>query len=158
MQRIKPFLWFKDNAEEAVDFYLSVFPGAKRDSTSRVPEGGPGKPGSVMIASFILDGVEIVALNGGPHQSFTDAISLMVPCDSQAEIDDLWEKMTVDGGQEVACGWLRDKFGVPWQITPANMGRLLAGKGAEGAQRAMAAMMQMKKLDIAALERAGGLA
>lgn len=158
MQRIKPFLWFNDKAEEAIDFYLSVFPGAKRGSISRVPEGGPGKPGSVLIASFVLDGTEIVALNGGPHHSFTDAISLVVPCDTQDEIDDLWEKMTADGGQEVACGWLRDKFGVSWQITPANMGHLLAGKDADGAKRAMAAMMQMKKLDIAALERAGGLA
>lgn len=157
MQRIKPFLWFNDNAEEAVNFYFSVFKNAKRGSIARYPEGGPGKPGSVMTATFTIGDVEFVALNGGPHTQFTDALSLVVPCDTQAEIDEIWEKFIEGGGKEVACGWLHDKFGVSWQITPANMGELLVGRDAEGGKRAMAAMMQMKKLDIAALRRAGGL-
>ena len=157
MQTIKTFLWFNNNAEEAVEFYLSVFPNAKRGEIVRSPEGGPNPPGSVLIANFSIGGVEFVAMNGGPGHPFTDAISLAIPCDSQAEIDALWAKLTA-GGQEVACGWLRDKFGVSWQVFPANIGQLLQGKNAEGGKRAMAAMMQMVKLDIDALKRAGGLA
>lgn len=157
MQTIKPFLWFDNNAEEAVNYYASVFPDVKISDILRCGEGGPGPVGSVLTIEFTMLGIEFVALNGGPHNKFTDAISLMVPCETQAEIDRLWTKLTADG-EEVACGWLHDKFGLSWQITPANIGDLLRGKDAEGGKRAMAAMMKMKKLDIAELERAGGLA
>jgi predicted 3-demethylubiquinone-9 3-methyltransferase (glyoxalase superfamily) len=158
MRSIKPFLWFDNNAEEAVHFYASVFPGVKVGAILRCGEAGPGPVGSVLTIEFAMLGVDFIALNGGPHYKFTDAVSFTVPCDSQAEIDSLWAKLTADGGAEVACGWLHDKFGLAWQITPANMGDLLRGRDAEGGKRAMQAMMQMKKLDIAELERAGGLA
>lgn len=157
MQNIKPFLWFNDNAEEAVQFYLSVFPHARAGAVLRNGEGGPGKPGAVLTASFELEGVEFVALNGGPHYTFTNAISFVVPCDSQAEIDDMWAKLG-DGGKEIQCGWIQDKFGLSWQVVPANMPELLQGKDAEGGKRAMEAMMQMKKIEIEVLKRAGGLA
>ena len=156
MKKIQPFLWFNDNAEEAVHFYASVFKNAKVGAIARFPEGGPGKPGSVMTATFTIGDIEFIALNGGVDNPFTDAVSFSVPCDSQAEIDELWSKLTADGGQEVQCGWLRDKFGVRWQVIPANIEELLRGKDAEGGKRAMQAMMQMKKMDIAALKRAGG--
>lgn len=158
MQTIKPFLWFDKTAEEAVSFYASVFPEVKILSTMRCGEAGPWAPGTVLTIEFEMLGIHFVALNGGPNYKFTDAVSLMVPCETQAEIDDLWEKFLSAGGTEVACGWLHDKFGLSWQITPANMNVLLAGKDAEGGKRAMQAMMQMKKLDIAELKRAGGLA
>ncbi|MGA7524702.1 MAG: VOC family protein [Acidobacteriaceae bacterium] len=157
MQKIKPFLWFNDNAEEAVEFYLSVFPHAKPGTVLRAAEGLPNPPGSVLTISFWIGDIELVALNGGPHHTFTDAFSLVVPCDSQAEIDTIWEKLTA-GGAGVACGWLRDKFGVSWQVVPANIAELMRGSDAEGAKRAVAALMQMVKLDIDALKRAGGLA
>lgn len=156
MQKIKPFLWFNDNAEEAVNFYLSVFRNAKAGAVMRYGEGGPGKPGSVMTMSFELEGMEFIALNGGPHYSFTAAISFVVNCDSQAEIDAYWAKLT-EGGQEVQCGWVTDRFGLSWQVVPRNIAELLRGKDDAGGQRAMQAMMQMKKLDIAALKSAGGL-
>ena len=156
MQQIRPFLWFDDNAEEAVQFYLSVFRNAKAGAVTRYPEGGPGKPGSVMTATFTIGEVEFVALNGGPGHPFTDAISLMVACETQAEIDEMWAKLS-EGGEEIQCGWLKDRFGLSWQVTPANIGELMQGKDAEGAKRAMQAMLQMKKLDIAKLRRAGGL-
>ncbi len=157
MRKVQPFLWFNNNAEEVVNFYVSVFRNAKLGPVFRCGEGGPLPPGSVLTASFSIGDLEFVALNGGPDHSFTDAISFMIPCDTQEEIDELWSRLTADGGQEVACGWLRDKFGVAWQVTPANWPQLLAGKDAEGGQRAMAALMQMKKLDIEALKNAGGL-
>ena len=157
MQSIKPFLWFNDNAEEAVEFYLSVFPNAKRGTTVRAPEGGPTPAGSVLTATFTIGDLEFVALNGGPHYQFTPAISFVVPCETQGEIDAMWAKLSA-GGKEVQCGWLADKFGVSWQVVPFNIGELLQGKDAEGGKRAMAAMMQMVKLDIDALKRAGGLA
>jgi predicted 3-demethylubiquinone-9 3-methyltransferase (glyoxalase superfamily) len=158
MKTIKTFLWFDNNAEEAVNFYASVFPDVKIGSIFRCGEAGPGPVGSVLTMEFTMLGIDFVALNGGPDHKFTDAISLMVPCETQTEIDSLWAKLTADGGAEVACGWLHDKFGLSWQITPANIFDLLRGKDAEGNKRAMQAMMQMKKLDIAELERAGGLA
>ncbi|HEY6448415.1 MAG TPA: VOC family protein [Acidobacteriaceae bacterium] len=158
MQTIQPFLWFDNNAEDAVNFYASVLPGVKILSTLRCGEAGPGPVGSVLTIEFEMLGLHFVALNGGPHNKFTDAVSFVIPCDTQEEIDDLWQKLTVEGGQEVACGWLHDKFGLSWQITPVNIGALLRGKDAEGNKRAMQAMMQMKKLDIAELKRAGGLA
>lgn len=156
MPKITPFLWFDANAEDAVNFYVSIFKNSRIGAIARYPEGAPGKAGSVMTIAFTLDGQEFTALNGGPHFKFNEAISFVVNCRDQAEIDDLWEKLTAGGG-EVQCGWLKDKFGLSWQIVPHNMGQLMAGKDAEGGKRAMQAMMQMKKLDIAALERAGGL-
>jgi predicted 3-demethylubiquinone-9 3-methyltransferase (glyoxalase superfamily) len=157
MQRIQPFLWFNDNAEEAVEFYLSVFPNAKRGPVLRAPEGAPNPPGSVMTAKFTIGDIEFVALNGGPHYQFTHAISFVVPCETQLELDATWTKLSA-GGKEVQCGWLTDKFGVSWQVVPADIEKLLQGKDAEGGKRAMAAMMQMVKLDIETLKRAGGLA
>lgn len=157
MQKIQPFLWFNNNAEEAVEFYLSVFPNAKRGKVLRASEGGPNPPGSVLTVTFSIGDLEFVALNGGPHYTFTHAVSFAIPCDTQQEIDDMWAKLTADGGKEVQCGWLVDKFGLSWQVTPANIAELLAGKDAEGAKRAMAAMMQMIRLDIATLKQAGGL-
>jgi predicted 3-demethylubiquinone-9 3-methyltransferase (glyoxalase superfamily) len=158
MQKIQPFLWFNDNAEAAVKFYLSVFKNAKEGSVLRSGEGGSLPPGSVLTISFELEGLEFVALNGGPHFTFNEAVSFVVNCDDQGEIDEMWQKLTADGGQEVQCGWLKDKFGLAWQIVPRNIGELLRGKDAEGGKRAMAAMMHMKKLDIATLKSAGGLA
>jgi predicted 3-demethylubiquinone-9 3-methyltransferase (glyoxalase superfamily) len=158
MKKIQPFLWFNDTAEEAVNFYASVFKNAKVGAIMRWPEGGPGKPGSVLTATFTIGDIEFIALNGGMDNPFTDAVSFSVPCESQAEIDELWTKLTADGGKEVACGWLNDKFGLRWQIVPANISELLRGKDAEGAKNAMQAMMKMTKLDIAELKRAGGLA
>jgi predicted 3-demethylubiquinone-9 3-methyltransferase (glyoxalase superfamily) len=156
VQKIKPFLWFNDNAEEAVNFYVSVFKNAKSGAVVRWGEGGPGKPGSVLTASFTIGDLEFVALNGGPHFQFNNAVSFVIPCDSQAELDEMWAKLTA-GGEEVQCGWLKDKFGLAWQVVPANMPELLEGKDAEGGKRAMQAMMKMKKIDIAELKRAGGL-
>jgi predicted 3-demethylubiquinone-9 3-methyltransferase (glyoxalase superfamily) len=157
LQQIKPFLWFNDNAEEAVQFYLSVFKNAKAGAVARYGEGGPGKPGSVLTATFEIDGIEFVALNGGPGHPFTDAISFVVPCRSQAEIDEMWARLTA-GGSEGRCGWLKDRFGVSWQVVPANIGELIGGKDAEGGKRAIQALMQMTKLDIETLKRAGGFA
>jgi len=148
--RITPFLWFDKNAEEAVDFYLSVFKNSRRlselrnnsiDDPRMVPKGG------VLTLSFELDGQRFTALNGGPDHPFTDAISFVVRCDDQAEVDYYWSKLTA-GGTEVACGWLKDKFGLSWQIVPSRIGELISHP------KAMEAMMKMKKLDIAELERA----
>jgi predicted 3-demethylubiquinone-9 3-methyltransferase (glyoxalase superfamily) len=157
VQQIKPFLWFNDNAEEAVQFYVSVFRNAKAGTVTRWGEGGPGKPGSVLTATFTIEGIEFVALNGGPQHPFTDAISFVVPCESQAEIDEMWAKLTA-GGTEVRCGWLKDRFGVSWQVVPANIGELIQGKDAEGGERAIQALMQMTKIEIDTLKRAGGFA
>jgi predicted 3-demethylubiquinone-9 3-methyltransferase (glyoxalase superfamily) len=145
--RITPFLWFDKNAEEAVDFYISVFKNSRRIGELRNPGPAPGGEGSILTITFELDGVRLVALNGGPDHEFNEAVSLVVRCDSQAEVDYYWERLT-DGGEEVACGWLRDKFGLAWQVTPANIDVLV------GNAKGMAAMMTMKKLDIAALEEA----
>ena len=134
MQAIQPFLWFDDNAEEAVQFYVSVFKNAKAGIVTRYPEGGPGKPGSVMTATFTIGDVEFMALNGGPHFKFNESISFVIPCDSQAEIDEMWDKLSA-GGSEVQCGWLKDKFGLSWQVAPANMSELMQGKNREGAKR-----------------------
>lgn len=157
MQPIQPFLWFNDNAEEAARFYASVFPNARLGNIVRAPAGSPLPPDSVLTVTFYIGNQQFVALNGGPDHNFTDALSLVVPCDNQEEIDAVWEKLT-DGGQEVACGWLRDKFGVSWQVVPANIGELIQGSDPEGGKRAMQALMQMKKLDVEALRRAGGFA
>ena len=148
MQKITPFLWFDTRAEEAARFYVSVFKNSKIGQISR------GEGGRVMVIGFELDGLKFTALNGGPLYEFTEAISLQVDCADQAEIDDLWNKLTADGGEPGRCGWLKDRFGLSWQIVPADMGQLVGGDDPAKARQAMKAMMQMGKLDIAALEAA----
>ena len=152
MQKITPFLWFDGNAEEAMNFYTSIFRNAKVGSISRYGEAGPGPAGSVLTASFELEGLQFTALNGGPHFKFNEAISFHVACESQAEVDYFWDRLGA-GGQIQQCGWLKDKFGVSWQIVPTALPRLLGDPDRTKANRVMQAMLQMKKLDIAALER-----
>ena len=153
MQKITTFLWFNNNAEEAANYYTSIFKNSKILDVSRYGEVGPGPKGSVMIVKFQLAGQEFVALNGGPQFKFTEAISLMVNCDNQQEIDELWRKLTA-GGQESQCGWLKDKFGLSWQIVPTELGKLMSAKDPAKANRVMQALLQMKKLDIAKLQQA----
>ena len=153
MQRIVPFLWFDTNAEEAANFYVSIFKGSKIVSTSRYGETGPGPKGSVMVVTFELDGQELMALNGGPQFKFTEALSLLVNCKNQDEVDHYWETLSA-GGQEGPCGWLKDKFGLSWQVFPTVLGELLADKDPQKRERVMKAMLQMKKIDIAGLKRA----
>ncbi|ABD71806.1 3-demethylubiquinone-9 3-methyltransferase [Rhodoferax ferrireducens T118] len=153
MQKITPFLWFDSQAEEAMNFYVSIFRNSKVLTVNRYGEAGPGPRGTVMTASFLLDGQEFVALNGGPQYKFTPAISFVVNCETQAEVDDLWDKLSA-GGREDQCAWLQDKFGVSWQIVPRVLIELLNDPDPAKAQRVMAAMMKMKKIDIAALQRA----
>jgi predicted 3-demethylubiquinone-9 3-methyltransferase (glyoxalase superfamily) len=153
MSKISPFLWFDDQAEEAVNFYLSVFKNAKPGPVSRYGDAGPGPKGQVMVASFELDGITFNALNGGPLYKFTEAISFQVNCENQAEVDELWDKLTA-GGEPGPCGWLKDKFGVSWQIVPAALPRLIGNPDPAKAKRATEAMLKMGKLDIAALEAA----
>jgi predicted 3-demethylubiquinone-9 3-methyltransferase (glyoxalase superfamily) len=145
--RITPFLWFDSNAEEAVDFYVSVFKNSRRLSEFRNVEGSPGPKGGILTISFELDGQRFTALNGGPSFKFTEAISFVVRCDSQQEVDEYWSKLSA-GGTEIQCGWLKDKFGLCWQIVPARLPELIKHP------KAMQAMMKMKKLDIGELERA----
>jgi predicted 3-demethylubiquinone-9 3-methyltransferase (glyoxalase superfamily) len=146
--RISPFLWFDTNAEEAVDFYLTVFKSARKISTARREIDDPsGHKGTVMTITFELEGLQMTALNGGPYYRFNEAVSFFVRCDTQQEIDEYWDKLTA-GGSAIACGWLKDKFGLCWQVVPARLPELIRDP------RAMQAMMQMQKLDIAALERA----
>jgi predicted 3-demethylubiquinone-9 3-methyltransferase (glyoxalase superfamily) len=145
--RITPFLWFDSNAEEAVDFYLSVFKNSRRLSQLRNTGDAPGPKGGILTISFELDGLRFTALNGGPVYKFNEAVSFVVRCDTQQEVDDYWSKLT-SGGQEIACGWLRDKFGVCWQVVPARLPELIQNP------KAMQAMMKMKKIDLAELERA----
>jgi len=147
MQKITPFLWFDDQAEEAMNFYCSIFKNSKIGSLTRYGEAGPGAQGTVMSATFQIEGQEFMALNGGPLFAFTEAISFYVNCETQAEVDELWEKLT-EGGEEVQCGWLKDKYGLSWQIVPAGLIELLYSQEAEKSRRAMEAMLQMKKLDI----------
>lgn len=153
MQKITTFLWFDNQAEEAANFYCSVFKNSKILSLSHYGEAGPQPAGSVLTVKFQLEGQEFVALNGGPHFSFTPAISLYVNCESQAEVDELWEKLTA-GGEESMCGWLVDKFGLSWQIIPSQLLDYLNGKDPEKSVRATQAMFQMKKIDLAAIEQA----
>ena len=152
-QRIVPNLWFDSEAEEAARFYCSVFPNSRIVSTALYPENSPGPAGTVMTVEFELDGQRMVGINGGPQFPFTEAISLQVDCADQAEVDHYWERLT-DGGEEVQCGWLKDRYGVSWQVVPAGMDRLFSDPDHERAGRAMQAMLGMKKLDVAALERA----
>lgn len=153
MQKITTFLAFNNQAEEAVNFYVSIFRNSKIVSISRYGEGGPGPSGSVMGATFLLEGQEFMALNGGPHFTFADGISLFVNCTTQAEVDELWEKLS-EGGEKGPCGWLKDKFGMSWQIIPTALGELLGDKDPQKAARVMQAMLQMTKIDIAALKHA----
>ena len=159
IQRIAPFLWFDDQAEDAAEYYVSIFKNARIVNVSRYGEAGQdihGRPaGSVMTVDFELDGQSFTALNGGPLFKFTEAISFQVNCETQEEIDDYWEKLT-EGGDEKAqqCGWLKDKFGVSWQVVPSGLTEIFADHKSAGHQRAMTAMLQMKKLDIAELKRA----
>jgi predicted 3-demethylubiquinone-9 3-methyltransferase (glyoxalase superfamily) len=154
MPKISPFLWFDNNAEEAMNFYASVFENSKIGKVSRYPEGSPGPAGSVMTGEVQLDGQNFILLNGGPHFKFSEAISFVVDCETQEEVDRYWQKLTSGGGQESQCGWLKDKFGLSWQITPKILPALLADKDKAKSQRVMQAMLKMKKIDIANLKRA----
>lgn len=158
VQKIKTFLWFDTQAEEAAQFYTSLFADSKILEVSRYPESSPGPAGGVMTVTFQLAGTQFVALNGGPHFKFTEAISLQVDCETQQEVDTLWAELTADGGAESQCGWLKDKYGLSWQIIPKALLRLLQDPDPARARRATQAMLQMKKIDVAALERAAGQA
>jgi predicted 3-demethylubiquinone-9 3-methyltransferase (glyoxalase superfamily) len=153
MQKITPFLWFDDQAEEAINFYSSIFKNSRIKNVSRYGEAGPGPAGTVMSATFELEGQEFMALNGGPQYQFTEAISFFVNCQTQAEVDELWHKLSA-GGEEGPCGWLKDKYGLSWQIIPTALGEMLGDKDPEKARRVMEAMLQMKKIDIKTLQRA----
>ncbi len=154
MQEITPFLWFDAQAEEAVAFYLSVFKDGKIHTTTRYPEVGPRPAGRVMTIAFELQSQQFVALNGRPGFPFTNAVSLVVNCESQEEIDHYWEKLAADGGEQIQCGWLKDKFGMPWQIVPGRVWEWLRSDDPARVQRVTAALWQMEKLDLAELERA----
>lgn len=147
-QRITPFLWFDNQAEEAAKFYCSIFENSKVGQIVRYGDSGPGPKGQVMIVTFQLDGQNFTALNGGPRFKFTEAISFVVNCDTQKEIDYFWEKLIADGGAESMCGWLKDKFGLSWQVVPTIIGELMSDKDPEKSNRVMQAVLQMKKLDI----------
>ena len=153
MQKLTPFLWFDKEAEEAMNFYTSIFKNSKKGEISRYGEAGPGPKGSVMTASFELEGLEFTALNGGPHFKFTEAVSFSVACETQDEVDYYWEKLSA-GGEPGPCGWLKDKFGLSWQIVPTVLPKLLMDPDCAKANRVMQAMMQMKKLDIKGLQQA----
>ena len=154
IQKIKPFLWFDKEEEDAAKFYCSIFKNSKMLDVQRYPEGAPAPAGSVMIASFELEGIQFVGLNAGPTFKFTEAISFAVTTENQEETDYLWNKLTADGGKESDCGWLKDKFGLSWQITPRQLIELLSSPDKQKAARVMASMMTMKKINIAELERA----
>jgi len=153
MQKIMPCLWFDDQAEQAAEFYTSIFKHSKVDKISYYGEDGRGEKGKVMTVTFQLNGEDFMALNGGPEYKFTPAISLFVNCENQAEVDDLWERLSL-GGEKGPCGWLTDKFGVSWQIVPTILGVLLSDKDEKKAKSVMQAMLQMGKLEIATLQRA----
>ena len=153
MQKISPFLWFDGNAEEAVNFYVSIFKDSKVLNISRYGEAGPGPKGSVMSATFQLQGQEFIALNGGPQFKFTPAISFFVHCQTQEEVDELWEKLSA-GGRKDRCGWLTDKYGLSWQIVPDVLGKMLNDPDKEKSKRVMTAMLQMDKIEVKKLEQA----
>jgi len=153
MQKITPFLWFDGNAEEAMNHYISIFKNSKIASIMRCGDAGPGPKGSVMGATFQLDGQEFFALNGGPQFKFTEAISLFVHCETQEEVDHFWEKLSASG-HKGRCGWLKDKFGLSWQVVPSVLGQMLQDKDARKSANVMRAMMQMDKLDIGVLKQA----
>lgn len=153
MQKITPFLWFDGKAEEAMNFYVSVFKNSRVGRVSRYGDGAPAPKGTVMSASFELEGQEFIALNGGPMYTFTPAISFFVNCETQQEVDEMWDKLSA-GGEVQQCGWLKDKYGVSWQIIPSLLGTLLGDKDGAKAQRVMQAMLQMRKIDIKGLQQA----
>ncbi len=153
MPRITTFLMFNDQTDEAVNFYVATFKNAKIISASRYGEEGPGPAGTLMSATFQLEGQEFMAFNGGPHFSFTEGMSLFVSCRTQEEVDELWEKLS-EGGEKSQCGWLRDKFGVSWQIIPTALMELMGDPDPEKSQRVVQAMLQMSKIDIEGLKRA----
>ena len=156
MHKITPFLWFDDKAEEAMNFYVSIFKNSKVGSVTRYGDAGPGPKGTVMSARFQLDGQDFFALNGGPLFKFTEAISFFVNCETQEEVDELWEKLTAGGGTPQRCGWLKDKYGLSWQIIPKALGEMLGDKDPKKSQRVMQAMLQMNKIDIQRLKEAYG--
>jgi predicted 3-demethylubiquinone-9 3-methyltransferase (glyoxalase superfamily) len=166
MQKIATYLWYEKEAEEAASLYVDLFkarPGtpagdSKVLEVSRYTEAGPGEPGSAMVVSFELDGQEFIALNGGPQFTFTEAISLFVRCDSQEEVDYFWDALTSNGGEESQCGWLKDRFGLSWQIIPNRLMELIGDPDPSRAQRAMQAMLQMQRIDVAEIERAADAA
>ena len=153
MQKITPFLWFDDKAEEAMNFYVSIFKNSKRGRISRYGEAGPGPKGTVMVATFQLEGQDFMALNGGPHFKFTEAISLVVNCETQDELDAFWEKLS-EGGSKGQCGWLKDKYGLSWQVVPTALGKLMSDPDPEKSKRVMTAMLKMTKMDIQGLQQA----
>jgi predicted 3-demethylubiquinone-9 3-methyltransferase (glyoxalase superfamily) len=153
MQKITPFLWFDNKAEEAANFYVSLFKNSKIGKVVRYPEGAPAPKGTVMSVTFEVDGQEFYALNGGPHYKFTPAISLFVNCETQQEVDELWEKLS-EGGRKDRCGWLQDRYGLSWQIIPSVLGKLMHGSDPVKSKRVMQAMLQMQKLDIQKLQQA----
>lgn len=155
MSKITPCLWFDGVAEEAANFYVSLLPDSRVDRVNRAPADNPStSAGAVLMVEFTLAGQPFLGLNGGPQFPFTEAVSFAIACEDQAEIDRLWEALTANGGRPVRCGWLKDRYGLSWQIVPKAMGRLMGGSDPAGAKRAMEAMMKMVKLDIAELERA----
>ena len=153
MQKITPFLWFDGKAEEAANFYTSIFKNSKILNVARYGEAGPGPKGTVMTVTFQLEGQQFIALNGGPHYTFSPAISFFVDCETQAEVDELWEKLSPGGGKQ-QCGWLDDKFGVTWQIVPKALIELMQDKDPVKSQRVFKAMLQMTRIDIEGLRRA----
>jgi predicted 3-demethylubiquinone-9 3-methyltransferase (glyoxalase superfamily) len=153
-QKITTYLWFNGNAEEAVEFYCSVFPDSRVTNVARWGEGGPGPQGAVMNIAYELAGQSFIALNGGPQYTFTPAISLFVSCESQAEVDDLWAKLLVDGGKPTACGWLQDRYGLSWQVIPSALVDLMTDADPLASGRVTQALMTMQKIDIARLQRA----
>lgn len=153
MQRITPFLWFDDNAEEAAHFYTSIFKNSRILSVTRYGDAGPGPKGSVMTVKFLLDGQEFVAINGGPHFKFTEALSLVINCETQKEVDEYWAKLT-QGGQPGQCGWLKDKYGLSWQVVPSVLIELLEDKDPQKSNRVMQAMMKMGKIEVESLKQA----
>jgi predicted 3-demethylubiquinone-9 3-methyltransferase (glyoxalase superfamily) len=153
MQKITPFLWFDNNAEEAANFYVSIFKNSKVLSVSRYGDAGPGPKGTVMVAEFQIDGHEFVALNGGPRFKFTEAISFVINCDTQEEVEYFWDKLS-EGGEKSRCGWLKDKFGLWWQVVPAVLGKLMSDSDPEKVKRVTEAMLRMDRIDIESLQRA----
>jgi predicted 3-demethylubiquinone-9 3-methyltransferase (glyoxalase superfamily) len=154
MSQISPFLWFDNQAEDAANFYVSLFPNSKITSIARYPEGAPGQPGSVMTIAFELDGQKVTALNGGPVFKLNESFSFVIDCEDQAEVDRYWDALIAGGGQASQCGWLKDRFGLSWQVVPKALHRLMSNPDCAAAQRATQAMLQMVKLDVAQLEAA----
>lgn len=154
MQRITPFLWFDNNAEEAMNFYVSIFPNSKALRVTRYGDGGPGPAGTVMTVDFELDGEEFVGLNGGPKDKFNWAVSFVVNCETQEEVDYYWEKLSADGGEKSRCGWVKDKFGLWWQVTPTILTEMIGDKDPEKTNRVMQAMMKMDKIEIEPIKQA----